>query len=976
MQTVHVLLVESDPEDARRIGSLLGEIPGMDLHCADGLAAGLTRIAMNGADVVLLDLGPAESGTYMETLRSVIASIGAVPIVLLTERHNEELGQAAVHEGAQDFLCKERLSGILLSQAVRYAVERNAIRSRLRHINCVLQAIRRINQLMLRERDPERLIRSACAMLVEERGYRAAWLALAAPNGPPAAFAETGWSDSFAAFGAELRRGAFPPCWLPALMSDAGLVMLDSGRACRSCPLWTAGGHERACVAVLRHDARLYGMLGIYPAPGAVLDDEEKSVILELAGDLSLAIHGIETERERAAYAQIVENSRDSMALIDRGYVFTQANPSCARLLGFTEEGISGRHAAEILGEGLFREKVRPPLDRCFNGETVRFEIAFRIQGRGERFAEAQASPCRSADGEVVFSTLSVRDITDRKREEELFKARARLFIFSGSHGLDEILEETLNEAEALTFSLIGFYHFVDADQVSLTLQNWSTRTKRDFCTAEGKGRHYEIAKAGVWVDCIQRREAVIHNDYASLPHRKGLPAGHASITRELVVPVIRGEKIAAVLGVGNKPFDYDEQDVRIVSMLADLAWDIAEAVRAKERQALLEDQLRVSQKMEAIGSLAGGVAHDFNNLLSLILGYSESAMTKAGEDGPIRDDLREVMNAGKHAADLTRQLLAFSRKQVLQPVPMDLNEVVTRASAMLKRIIGEDIEIVRKLAGDLWGTVADPGQLNQVVMNLAVNARDAMPKGGTLTLETSNAAFEGEFVAHHEIMKPGEYVVLAISDTGCGMDERTRSRLFEPFFTTKELGKGTGLGLSTVYGIVKQSGGNIWVYSEPGRGTTFKIFLPRQSAAGAPAPEKPAGTAAGQTGSETILMVEDEDKLRKFINIVLTKAGYTVLAAGNGEEAIAAASRFSGEIHLLLSDVIMPRMNGQTLARELEKARPSLKVLFMSGYTDAAIANHGVLEPGINLINKPFTQAGLLVRIRDVLGSRESAPV
>jgi signal transduction histidine kinase/CheY-like chemotaxis protein len=396
-------------------------------------------------------------------------------------------------------------------------------------------------------------------------------------------------------------------------------------------------------------------------------------------------------------------------------------------------------------------------------------------------------------------------------------------------------------------------------------------------------------------------------------------------------------------------------------------AKDITERKQAEEAHRKLEDQLRVSQKMEAIGSLAGGIAHDFNNLLTVILSFNGFALDGVREGDPVRDDLLEVKHAGERAAALTRQLLAFSRRQIVQPKPIDLNHVIAEIEKMLKRIIGEDIELVEVLEPDLSLTIADPGQVEQVFMNLVINARDAMSKGGKLTVETSNVVLDEEYSTEHVSVKPGAYVSLVISDTGCGMDDETQSRVFEPFFTTKEMGKGTGLGLSTVYGIVKQCGGNIWVYSKPGMGTTFKIYFPRALSSDTPVAGTTAATVGG-TGTETILVVEDEEAVRNIAKRVLGSAGYTVLTASNGDEAMNTCEEYKGDIHLLLTDLLMAGIDGRKLADLMVKARPSLKVLFMSGYASTAVVHNGVLDQGTHFISKPFTAADFTRKVREAL--------
>jgi PAS domain S-box-containing protein len=385
-----------------------------------------------------------------------------------------------------------------------------------------------------------------------------------------------------------------------------------------------------------------------------------------------------------------------------------------------------------------------------------------------------------------------------------------------------------------------------------------------------------------------------------------------------------------------------------------------------------LEEQLRQAQKMEAVGMLAGGVAHDFNNLLTIITGYSQLILNNLGLNDPNRHSVEQIMKAGERAAALTKQLLAFSRRQVLQPRVLDLNKLVTSISNMLQRLIGEDIDLRLVLPTDLGRVNADPGQIEQVVMNLVVNARDAMPKGGVLTLETSNINLDSNYAKAHIAVRSGPYVMIAVSDTGSGMDESTKARLFEPFFTTKGAGKGTGLGLSTVFGIVKQSGGSVEVYSEPGRGTSVKVYLPRI--------DQPVSLDAQVDrrsigrGSETVLLVEDDDMVRTLVRETLERDGYRILDAPGPLEARRISDLTKEPIQLLITDVIMPKVSGRELAEQLIESRPSMKVLYMSGYTDNAVVNSGILKKEVAFIQKPFTPAALAEKVREVLegdGSR-----
>jgi len=389
--------------------------------------------------------------------------------------------------------------------------------------------------------------------------------------------------------------------------------------------------------------------------------------------------------------------------------------------------------------------------------------------------------------------------------------------------------------------------------------------------------------------------------------------------------------------------------------------------VRDVTEQRLLQQQLVQAQKMEAVGRLAGGIAHDFNNLLTVISSYSDLLLEDLARDDPRRDDVEQVRKAAEGAAALTRQLLAFSRQQVLQPRVVSLNVVVGDLRKMLQRVIGEDVDFATILAPDLRAVKADVGQIEQVLMNLAVNARDAMPTGGKLTVETTNVELDTDYTRTHHAAAAGHFVMLAVTDTGTGMDEATQAKIFEPFFTTKGPGKGTGLGLATVYGIVKQSGGFVWVYSEVGHGTSFKIYLP-QVAEAADAHRAQAPASAMSRGTETVLVVEDAPAVRAVTRQVLERQGYTVIEAAGGDAALQLAAAHAGPIHLLLTDVVMPGLSGRQVAERLAIRRPEMRVLYASGYTDDSIVRHGILEEGIAYLQKPFTPESLARKVRTVL--------
>ncbi len=406
------------------------------------------------------------------------------------------------------------------------------------------------------------------------------------------------------------------------------------------------------------------------------------------------------------------------------------------------------------------------------------------------------------------------------------------------------------------------------------------------------------------------------------------------------------------------------------VSHVIEAARDVSDLFEAHEKQAALQEQLQQSQKMESIGRLAGGVAHDFNNILTGINGYSEMIIDDLEPGDPMRADLQEIKAAGERAAGLTRQLLAFSRKQTISPKVVCPNDILESSQQMLRRIIGEDIDLEFIPAKDLGRIKADPAQLDQILVNLAVNAREATPDGGKLTIETQNVSLDEEFCASHVEAEPGDHIMLAVSDNGQGMDEKTKSKIFEPFFSSKGSDANTGLGLATVYGIVKQNGGFISVYSELDAGTTFKVYFPRvKKTADALPEERPRDT---HTGTETVLLVEDEALVRNLAKRILEKSGYNVIAKDNGGAAFVYCDQSDDPIDLLLTDVVMPNMNGRDLFTKLQKKRPALKALFMSGYTENVIAHHGVLDEGVRFIQKPFTIETLETNVRRVLDEKE----
>ncbi len=610
---------------------------------------------------------------------------------------------------------------------------------------------------------------------------------------------------------------------------------------------------------------------------------------------------------------------------------------------------------------------VEPQIDNPVLQNFPLIEGGFRrwveVLGRGEvlvgnvaNFPESER-PVLEAQGIQSILVLPVR-------------VRGELYGFIGFDVCDRVQEWEEAEIALLATAANDLGQALERRQATAALAESEARYRQllelmpDAVVVHQDGRVQIVNRAGAVLLGYERAEELIGRTMIELVH----PEDREKVRTRIQTILEEGRNLAPVeerllrrdgttveVEVAAGPFSLGGRPA-VLAVLRDIG--------ARKR---LEDQLRQSQKMEAVGRLAGGVAHDFNNLLTAISGYAEFILNGLAPEDPLRHDAESILKASERARTLTRQLLAFSRRQVMELKVADLNRILRDLGSMLRRIIGEDIEIVMNLSPDLGNVRVDPSQVEQVVINLVVNARDAMPMGGRLTLETMNVFLDEAYAEDHPYVRPGEYVLLSVSDTGIGMAPEVREHLFEPFFTTKGLGEGTGLGLATVYGIVKQSGGHIQVYSEVGHGTTFKLYFPRVYAQ-VEEPEEKAPPERLPEGSETVLVVEDNDMVRGLACRVLREQGYTVLEAKESLQALEIARGYGGYIHLLLTDVVMPQMSGRLLSETLQGMYPGLQTLYMSGYTDNVVVQHGILEPGLAFIQKPFTPGGLARKVREVL--------
>jgi two-component system cell cycle sensor histidine kinase/response regulator CckA len=715
-------------------------------------------------------------------------------------------------------------------------------------------------------------------------------------------------------------------------------------------------------------------------------------------GDVSrfIAIKQNITERKRAEealraseqkYRTLIENLPQKIFLKDKNSVYISCNENYANDLKIKSNEISGMSDYEFYQKEL-AEKYRTDDKRIIKaGKTEEIEEKY-VQNGQEVWVNTIKTPVKDEKGNVVGILGIFWDITERKRAEEAVRrseeeARKLAREKEVMAEIGRIISSTLNIEAVYKQVAEEVRKLIPFDRIAINVANFKENTITVSYVAgpvvSGREPGDAFPLPGSLAEHVIRvgQGFIIQDDKDELVRRYPmlLAMVNAGFQSFIIVPLtVKNEVIGVVHFQSARPNTYTETDFRLAQRVSNQmagavanAQLYAERIQAEKERASLEEQLRQSQKMEAIGSLAGGIAHDFNNLLTVIKGYSQLSSAEIKEGDPLKGNIEEIKKAADRAADLTRQLLAFSRRQIMEMRVLDLNTVLQNLDKMLHRMIGEDIELVNLLSGDLGRVKADPGQIEQVIINLAVNARDAMPKGGKLTIETANVELDEEYARAHIAIKPGHYVMLSVSDTGIGMTPKVKERIFEPFFTTKENGKGTGLGLSTVYGIVKQSGGNIWVYSEVEKGTTFKIYLPRVDE---PLEELTEGVEKKELpeGSETIFFVEDNEEVRKLGRRILEKQGYHVLEASQGKEALQMCEGHKGPIQLMVTDVVMPGMDGRELANRLMSVHPETKVLYMSGYTDNAITHHGILEKGMHYIPKPFTVEGLLNKVREVL--------
>ncbi len=811
-------------------------------------------------------------------------------------------------------------------------------------------------------------------------------------------------------------------------------------------------------------------------------------------GDVSLIVLHDITERNRGKerYKKTIELSFDGFWIINKEGHFLDVNEAYCHMIGYKKSELLSMAIPDV-DAGMSLEEIKDKIKTIMFIGSGRFETKQRHKNGHIIDVEISTSYIREKEGQFF---VFLRDITERKRKERVQNSQLTLVEYASSHSSTELLTKFLDEAEMLTNSRIGFYHFYDDIRKMLSLQTWSTNTIKNMCTAEGSKGHYPIAKAGVWADCARDRKPVIHNNYASLPNKKGLPEGHAPIIRELVVPVIRDGDVIAVLGVGNKESDYNENDVSTIQELADHAWetvsrklteellhenekkyrrlsenspavvyqfkmtldgtfsfpyindsvksvmdvaaenimqdpseflamvhpedqemflegvmksakslglyhaiirylkdgkerwlearstpdtmedgsviwdgfliDITDKKKAEKERDVLESRLQQSQKMESIGTLAGGIAHDFNNLLYPIIGFSEMLKEDLPPDSPEHESAQEIFNAGKRGSELVKQILAFSRQTEHKLSPVRFQKILTEVCKLTRSTILSDIEIHQDIKKDCGLVMAEATQLHQIAMNLITNAYHAVEKAsGKISIQLKEIILDNDDLKN-SLLQPGQYVMLSVSDNGVGIPKEIMNNIFEPYFTTKEKGKGTGLGLAVVYGILTEHKGDIKVYSEVGKGTTFNVYLPLM--------KKSDETISTEkvldklTGTERILLVDDEESVVRLEKQMLERLGYKVSARSNSLEALETFNSNPEGYDLVISDMTMPNLTGDQLAQKLMSIRSDIPIIICTGFSERINKKQAEANKVKGFLMKPVVKSEMAQMVRKVL--------
>jgi two-component system cell cycle sensor histidine kinase/response regulator CckA len=990
-QPLRILLVDDDKDDYVITSDLLTEIRGekFNLEWVDTYEIALTAMAHNQHDVYLIDYRLGEH-TGLELISEAIEDGCTAPLILLTGQGDRAVDVEAMKRGAADYLVKSQIDAPLLERSIRYAIERKQTERAMQRLAEQRKRLLEVSQSILSTLTLNEIIDQIEQVLQKIVRFETCgiyWL------NEETSSLRSSYVEGKEWISKKLNEEIMPLKEIVRVVIESaeGQLLNNIHRDPRFVHLEGSNLECEHLISIpIRTKEKTLGVFNMLRKTEPPFTDGEFELVQLFVAQATNAIENArlhaETEKRARQLAVLHEMDRAITTSLRISDVYHAFSRHAIRLLPYDRTSITLLEGDEmcvtyVTGE---EDETMPPVGTTLSRKTsipgrvvtqgqplLRHHIATNNHsaedeplGRGD-IQSSMIIPLR-VKGQVIGTWNLGSRQTGSYNPDDLDIAQAmadqlaiaidnaRLF----EQAKQEIterkrVEEALRESEEKYRTLIermseGLLQVDNDDVIQLVNDR--------FCEMVGYSRDELVGKAAfelLWQENDQEFAEEEHPFTSEILDQ-----------REIQLKKKSGEIIWVQIGVA----PVVDADNKVIGSVI-IHTDITERKRAEETRAKLEDQLRQSQKMEAVGTLAGGIAHDFNNLLTAIMGYSGLALDELPPDDPRYNDIQGIQKTAQRAADLTRQLLAFARRQVVEPRILDLNELILNMGKMLRRLIGEDIELVILPDSNPGLVKVDPGQFEQVLVNLAINARDAMPNGGKLIIETANVILDLDYIREHAEVIPGEYVMLAVSDNGVGMTEEIKFHIFEPFFTTKEVDRGTGLGLATCFGIVKQSNGHIWVYSEPGQGTTFKVYLPRVDK------EKPDFLFRYKEfsdlprGSETVLLVEDEEAVRNLVGRILREQGYRLLVAANGNEALQLAQNQPNEnIHLVVADVVMPQMGGKALIDQLKMMRPDIKVLFISGYTDKTIVHHGLLESGIPFLQKPFSPDKLVRKVREVL--------
>ena len=958
MAASKILITDDDVGTCETLSDIFQE-KGYRVVMASRGNEAIEKASQTTFDVALIDIKlPDMDG--MELIAVLREMQPDLAMILITGHASLETALRALNEGASAYIIKplimdEVLATIrealekrrlvienrsLYEEARRELAERKQVEERVLRKNAILDAINRVLLEALTCESDEEVARTCLDLAEELTGSRFGWIGEVNQAGRLDAIAQSysGWEACKIPRSEALimiKDREICGIWGRVLKDEQSQIVNDPGS--HADRVGTPEGHPPLTSFLgvpFKHAGKTIGMIAIAnKEAGYDTYDQEAIEALSIAFVEALlrkqSEEALKESEEKVRTMSVF--AKDAIIMIDDEENISFWNEAAEKTFGYSSQEAMGNKCHKLIAPQRYHTAITEGLRKFKNtgqGPAVRKTLELEaIRKDGIEFPIELSISATKLKGK--WNALGiVRDITERKLAEEALRAEKEKF-------------RILVEESPLGISIIG--KDGDYQYVNPKLVEMFGYTLKDIPTGWEWFRHaypdpkYRDQVISTWITDI--KEAKVGE---SRPRIFSVTCKDGSKKVSQFIPV--------TMETGDQIVVYED---------------------TTEHEKLAA-QLRQAQKMEAVGRLAGGVAHDFNNLLTTIIGNAEFALGDISKDSSTHENIAEIINSAYRAASLTRQLLAFSRKQILEPKVLNLNTVITDLKKMLRRLIGEDVNLETVFEPELMRVEIDSGQLEQVIMNLVINARDAMPQGGKITIETANVYLDEDYARSHGVeIKPGAHIMLSISDTGMGMDEETQSHIFEPFFTTKKEGKGTGLGLSTVYGIIKQTGGFIWVYSEPGQGTIFKIYLPGVEREAEPV-KRETTPLVELKGSDTVLLVEDDDSLRNLVRRVLKRYGYNVLAAKNGEDALRVSEEHEGPINLMITDVVMPGMDGRELSTRLQPYRPELKILYMSGYTDNTIVERGVLAPGINFIEKPFSPESLALKIRKLLDVKQ----